>query len=78
MRTEDGPGARSCLDRLPRRGSERPRPLAASGLTDINGEPLIFSPHDFRRIFVTDAIMSGPPHIAQIICGHKTIDTTIG
>jgi hypothetical protein len=31
------------------------------------------------RIFVTDAIMSGlPPHIAQVICGHKTIDTTIG
>jgi len=53
--------------------------LAASGLTDATGEPLIFSPHDFRRIFVTDAIMSGlPPHIAQIICGHKTIDTTMG
>src|SRR6476661_2855576 len=53
--------------------------LAASGLTDATGEPLNFSPHDFRRIFVTDAIMSGlPPHIAQIICGHKTIDTTIG
>jgi hypothetical protein len=31
------------------------------------------------RIFVTDAIMNGlPPHIAQVICGHKTIDTTIG
>ena len=53
--------------------------LAASGLTDITGEPLTFWPHDFRRIFVTDAIMSGlPPHIAQIICGHKTIDTTMG
>jgi integrase len=53
--------------------------LAASGLTDATGEPLIFSPHDFRRIFVTDAIMSGlPPHIAQIICGHRTIDTTMG
>jgi len=26
---------------------------------------------------VTDAIMSGlPPHIAQVICGHKNIDTT--
>ncbi|MFD8936324.1 tyrosine-type recombinase/integrase, partial [Streptomyces sp. NPDC059578] len=38
-----------------------------------------FSPHDFRRIFVTDAIMNGlPPHIAQVICGHKSIDTTIG
>ena len=28
---------------------------------------------------MTDAIMNGlPPHIAQVICGHKTIDTTIG
>ncbi len=28
---------------------------------------------------MTDAIMSGlPPHIAQVICGHKNIDTTIG
>ena len=53
--------------------------LAASGLTDTGGEPLIFSPHDSRRIFVTDAIMSGlPPHIAQIICGHRSLDTTMG
>ncbi|HEU5391584.1 MAG TPA: site-specific integrase [Streptosporangiaceae bacterium] len=53
--------------------------LAAAGLTDAAGDPLVFSPHDFRRILVTDAIMSGlPPHIAQVICGHKTIDTTIG
>ena len=53
--------------------------LAVTGLTDAVGDPLMFSPHDFRRIFVTDAIMSGlPPHIAQVICGHKTIDTTIG
>jgi integrase len=47
--------------------------LAATGLTDAAGGPLMFSPHDFRRIFVTDAIMSGlPPHIAQVICGHRT------
>ena len=53
--------------------------LAATGLTDAAGDPLMFSPHDFRRIFVTDAIMSGlPPHIAQVICGHRNIDTTIG
>ena len=53
--------------------------LAATGLTDAAGDPLMFAPHDFRRIFVTDAIMSGlPPHIAQVICGHKNIDTTIG
>ncbi|WP_052230258.1 integrase [Streptomyces sp. CT34] len=31
------------------------------------------------HIFVTDAIMNGlPPHIAQVICGHKSIDTTVG
>jgi integrase len=53
--------------------------LAATGLTDANGDPLHFQPHDFRRIFVTDAIMNGlPPHFAQVICGHKTIDTTMG
>jgi integrase len=53
--------------------------LAATGLTDASGDPLMFSPHNFRRIFVTDAIMSGlPPHIAQVICGHKSIDTTMG
>jgi integrase len=53
--------------------------LAATGLIGAAGDPLMFSPHDFRRIFVTDAIMSGlPPHIAQVICGHKNIDTTIG
>ncbi len=52
--------------------------LAATGLTNAEGEVLSFSPHDFRRIFVTDAIMNGlPPHIAQVICGHKSIDTTI-
>ncbi len=48
-------------------------------LTNIDDEALTFSPHDFRRIFVTDAIMNGLlPHIAQVICGHKGIDTTIG
>ncbi|MEU1436465.1 site-specific integrase [Streptomyces sp. NPDC005786] len=53
--------------------------LATTGLTDAGGEPLVFSPHDFRRIFVTDAIMHGlPPHIAQVICGHRSLDTTMG
>ena len=27
--------------------------LAATGLTDAVGDPLMFSPHDFRRLFVT-------------------------
>ncbi len=53
--------------------------LARTGLTDNTGQPLRFVPHDFRRIFITDAIMNGmPPHIAQLIVGHGNINTTMG
>ncbi|MEU9472015.1 site-specific integrase [Streptomyces avermitilis] len=53
--------------------------LAASGVCGVDGNPLQFTPHDFRRIFVTDALRSGlPPHIAAKICGHSSIDTTLG
>ncbi|GAB3013611.1 hypothetical protein GCM10023080_096120 [Streptomyces pseudoechinosporeus] len=49
--------------------------LEATGLTDKDGEPLHFTPQDFRRIFITDAIRSGlPPHIAQVIAGHADIN----
>lgn len=49
------------------------------GLTDASGQPLDFAPHDFRRMFITDAIRSGlPPHIAQVIVGHSDINTTMG
>jgi integrase len=45
----------------------------------IAGQPLEWRPHDFRRIFVTDALRSGlPPHIAAKICGHTVLDTTMG
>jgi hypothetical protein len=55
------------------------RAVAASGLTDAANSPLTFTPHDFRRIFVTDAIRGGlPPHIAAAICGHQLLDTTMG
>jgi integrase len=56
------------------------RALAHTGLVDLtDGQPLHYTPHDFRRIFVTDAIMNGlPPHIAQIIAGHRDINTTMG
>jgi hypothetical protein len=55
------------------------RTLEASGLVDINEKPLHFQPHDFRRIFITDAILNGlPPHIAQVIAGHDSISTTMG
>lgn len=37
------------------------------------------TPHDFRRIFATDALASGmPPHIIQQLMGHKSIVTTQG
>ncbi|MEU8251061.1 site-specific integrase [Nonomuraea sp. NPDC048916] len=51
---------------------------AAAQIT-IAGEPLEWRPHDFRRIFVTDALRSGlPPHVAAKICGHALLDTTMG
>jgi integrase len=54
--------------------------LARTGLTDpATGGPLRFTPHDFRRLFITDAILHGlPPHIAQVIAGHQDISVTMG
>jgi integrase len=54
--------------------------LAHTGLTDpATGGPLRFTPHDFRRLFITDAILGGlPPHIAQVIAGHRDINVTLG
>jgi len=53
--------------------------LARTGLTGPAGNPLHYTPHDFRRMFLTDAIMNGlPPHIAQIIAGHRDINVTLG
>ncbi len=53
--------------------------LAGTGLTDASGQPLRFVPHDFRRILITDAIMHGmPPHIAQLVAGHRDINVTMG
>ena len=53
--------------------------LTSTGITDASGKPLRFVPHDFRRIFITDAIMHGmPPHIAQLIAGHRDIGVTLG
>jgi integrase len=54
--------------------------LADTGLVDpATGGPLHFTPHDFRRLFITDAILNGlPPHIAQVIAGHQDINVTLG
>jgi len=53
--------------------------LARTRLTDPSGGTLHFTPHDFRRMFITDAILNGlPPHIAQVIAGHRDIGVTMG
>jgi integrase len=75
---------------LKRRFGTEDRPLTRSYIRDClvamsdtaqiiaAGQPLQWRPHDFRRIFVTDAIRSGlPPHIAAKVCGHTTVDTTM-
>ncbi|WP_406300783.1 tyrosine-type recombinase/integrase (plasmid) [Embleya sp. NBC_00888] len=56
------------------------RALTETGLIDPEtGGPLHYTPHDFRRMFITDAIMSGlPPHIAQVIAGHRDVNVTLG
>jgi site-specific recombinase XerD len=54
--------------------------LAHTGLVDpSDGTPLRCTAHDFRRMFITDAVMNGlPPHIAQVIAGHHDINVTLG
>ncbi len=53
--------------------------LAALGIKDTTGAALRYTFHDFRRLFLTDAIMHGmPPHIAQLVAGHRDINTTMG
>jgi hypothetical protein len=55
------------------------RALDSSGITDASGQTLRFTPHDFRRLFITDAVLHGmPPHIAQLVAGHRDINTTMG
>jgi integrase len=52
---------------------------ADGSLSNSAGQPLRFTPHDFRRIFITDAVLHGmPPHIAQLVAGHRDINTTMG
>ncbi|MGH9086969.1 MAG: tyrosine-type recombinase/integrase, partial [Acidimicrobiales bacterium] len=53
--------------------------LARTGLMDQSERPLRCTPHDFRRMFITEAVMNGlPPHIAQVIAGHQDINVTMG
>lgn len=51
--------------------------LARTGLRDAAGEPLHYTPHDFRRMFATESVTGGlPVHIAARLLGHKNLDTT--
>src|SRR6476619_2386614 len=52
--------------------------LTEIGVKDAAGQPMRYTFHDFRRLFITDAIAHGmPPHIAQLVAGHRDINTTI-
>ena len=54
--------------------------IARAGIASpVTGQPLACTPHDFRRMFITDAVLNGlPPHIAQVIAGHRDINVTMG
>lgn len=50
----------------------------AAGLVD-NGQPIRFTPHDFRRLFTTELVGAGLPlHLAAALLGHLDLDTTSG
>ena len=51
--------------------------LARTGLTDAAGAPLRYTPHDFRRMFATEAVTGGlPVHIVARLLGHANLATT--
>jgi Phage integrase family len=51
--------------------------LVRAGVQDAAGQPLRFTPHDFRRMFATDAANSGLPiHIVARLLGHANINTS--
>lgn len=46
-------------------------------LKDTDGSPLHFTPHDFRRMFITDIVNAGfPIHLAAKLVGHNSIEVT--
>ena len=48
-----------------------------AAIVDVDGTPLRFTPHDFRRIFATETVNSGLPiHIAAKLLGHLDLTTT--
>lgn len=69
---EHRPATRNLVTRLLSEALDR------LGATTSAGQPIDLTAHDFRRIFITDAILHGlPPHIAQVIVGHTDLNTTM-
>ena len=78
------------LFQRPKSGVDRPvsggylrqqlqRLAAEHHLAYADGTALRFTPHDFRRIFATDALRAGlPPHIAAKVLGHQDVNVTLG
>ncbi len=61
------------VPRLLRRAAER------ANLRDVDGRPIRFTAHDFRRLFATEAVNGGLPiHIAAKLLGHLDLNTTRG
>ncbi len=51
--------------------------IERAGLRGPDGQPLRYTPHDFRRIFATEAVSGGlPVHIAAKVLGHQDLNTT--
>ena len=55
------------------------RAVSHAGLREVDGQPLRFTPHDFRRLFATETVNGGLPiHIAAKLLGHLDLNTTRG
>jgi integrase len=51
--------------------------MERTGLRGNDGQPLHYTPHDFRRMFASEALAGGlPVHIVARLLGHKNINTT--
>jgi Phage integrase family len=50
--------------------------IQRAGICNAAGQPVKYTPHDFRRVFATDAVTGGlPVHIAAKILGHEHLGT---
>lgn len=51
--------------------------IAYCQITDVNGDPIHVTPHDFRRLFATEALAGGLPiHVVAKLLGHQSLLTT--